>query len=156
MIELSLENIQNLLKEKKYDVKLQKETDQLFVILKNDRGEFPLFIRIYEGGDLLQLLLFIPSQFQPGVEPHLARLLHTLNKEIDIPGFGVDEGAKVIFYRCMIPAFNKYLEEGIIEQYLKSLPLIAGSFAPIITTVANGQVTYEEVMKKMKEFQSKK
>lgn len=153
MLTLSLDHIKDFLTEKKHEVQFQKETNQLYILLKVEGHDFPLFIRVYEEGDLLQLILFIPCSIKQGVQGDLGRLLHTLNKEIDIPGFGMDESAGVIFYRCMIPAYNKKVEPGLIEMFMQSLPLIAQSFTPVIITAATGNATYEEIMQKMEEMQ---
>lgn len=155
LIKLDLEAIKKHLIQKNFDVQYQKETNQLFTLLKVESREYPLFVRIYEEGDLLQLILFIPCNIHPGAEPEIARLLHTINKEIDIPGFGMDETADVIFYRCMLPAFDKQIEEGFLDVYLQSLPMIADSFTAVIVTAASGSATYDEIMEKMKEIQKK-
>lgn len=153
MLTLSLDHIKKFLLEKKFDVQFQKETNQLYMLLKVEGHDFPVFIRIYDEGDLLQLILFIPCTIKAGAHAELGRLLHTLNKEIDIPGFGMDENAGVVFYRCMIPAFNKQIEEGLVEMFMQSLPLIAQSFTPVIITAATGNATYEQIMQKMEEMQ---
>lgn len=153
MLSLNLSEVQQFLTSKNYNVQLQKETNQLYILLKIEEREFPLFIRIYEESDLLQLILFIPVVIQAGTENDLARLLHTLNKEIDVPGFGMDENSKIVFYRIMIPAFKKKLESELVETFMKSLPLVAESFAPVIMTAAAGNATYAQIMKKMEELQ---
>lgn len=153
MLTLTLDNIKQFLLSKKHDVQYQKETNQLYLLFKIEGHDFPLFIRVYEEGDLLQLIMFIPTSIREGSAGDLARLLHTLNKEIDIPGFGMDESSKVVFYRLMIPALNKQVEEGVVELLFNSLPLVAESFAPVIMTAAAGVATYEEIMKKMEEMQ---
>lgn len=153
MQKLTLENVKKFLLEKNYDIKYQKETNQLF-LLQNIKGhEFPLFIRVYEEGDLLQMILFIPVVIKPGAEGDLARLLHTLNKEIDIPGFGMDESSNIVFYRVMLPSFNKEIEEDLIAMFMDTLPMVAQSFTPVITTAATGAATYEQIMKKMQELE---
>jgi hypothetical protein len=151
-MELTLDNVKELLS-KNHDIQYQEETNQLYMVMKVQGLDFPLFIRVYDEGDLLQLILFIPITLQPSTTPDLARLLHTLNKEIDIPGFGMDESSKVVFYRIMLPSYNKQIEEGLIEMFMSSLPLVAESFAPIIVTAASGNATYDEIMKKMADIE---
>ena len=154
MIELSLDTVKTFLQSKGFDVHYQEETNQLYMLVKVANFDFPLFIRVYDEGDLLQLIQFIPISVQPGTAGDLARLLHTLNKEIDIPGFGMDETSNVVFYRVMIPSFNKQIEEGLIEIFMSTLPVIAESFSPIIMTAASGNATYEEIMKKMQDIEN--
>lgn len=151
MLKLTLDNVKKFLKEKNYEIQYQKETDQLFMVQKIEGHDFPLFIRVYDEGDLLQIILFIPITIKNGAQADVARLLHTLNKEIDIPGFGMDETTNVVFYRIMIPSYNKEIEEELISMFMETLPVVAQSFAPIIFAAAVGSATYEEIMKKIKE-----
>ena len=152
MIELNLSVLLKYLRDKQYDAQLQKETQQIYIILKIARKEFPLFIRIFEQSDLLQLLVFMPVNIKPGMHGDLARLLHHLNKELDIPGFGMDETAGVAFYRCMLPALDKKIEETMLDAFLKSIMVICESICPPVFAVANGTATYNEVLNKAKEI----
>ncbi len=124
MIPLNLDQILEHLRRKNYDAKLQSETNQIYFIHKAGQLEFPIFFRIFEKGDLLQLLAFIPSNFKEGTQTEVARLLHLINKELDIPGFGMDEKEGVIFYRSMLPAFDKKIDPNLLESFLKAIPLI--------------------------------
>ena len=151
MIPLNLNKIQAHLRSQGIEAELQKETDQLCILLKIAEREYPLFIRIYEGGDLLQLLAFLPCNTKPETLSETARLLHLLNKEIDIPGFGMDEGAEVVFYRCMIPIKDKQIDENLLDSYVRASQTVCQSFAPVVAAVAYGAVTFDEVMKKSKE-----
>jgi len=150
-MKLTLENVQKLLVTNKLDVQSQKETGQLYYLLKIQDAEFPVFVRLYDQEDLLQMLMFIPCTLANGSEGEVGRLLHTLNKEIDIPGFGMDETSRVIFYRAMVPAFKGEIEEGLIEAFLASLPTVGRTFGGVISAVATGNAKYEEVMKKVRE-----
>ncbi|MFQ5729728.1 MAG: YbjN domain-containing protein, partial [Waddliaceae bacterium] len=110
MMKVTLDALLKFLKKKNYDAKLQRETQQIYIILKLEEKEFPLFLRIFEQSDLLQLLVFMPIQIKPGTHADLARLLHLINKELDIPGFGMDENSEVAFYRCMLPTPEKKID----------------------------------------------
>lgn len=153
LIKLTLDNVQKFLAKKEYQAQLQQDTGQLFLQLKYNGQDFPAFIRLYEEGDLLQLLLFIPCNIKPGTESDLARLLHLINKEIDIPGFGMDENANVIFYRLMIPAFKGQIEDELIETFIKSLDLLCKTFTPAIVAVAQGMATYDDILQRVQEQQ---
>jgi hypothetical protein len=148
---LTLENVQSFLAKKKIDAQMQKETGQLYIANTFQGVEFPTFLRVYEGGELLQILLFIPSNIKAGTEKEVARLLNLINKEIDIPGYGMDENSNVIFYRIMIPAFKQQIQEEIIERYLSSLEQLCKTFTPAIVAVSQGHMTYEEILKKLQE-----
>lgn len=151
MIALSFENIQKHLKKKNIEAEKQAETNQLYVVLKIAEREFPLFIRIFEGGELLQLLTFLPCNTKPSTLADTARLLHLLNKELDVPGFGMDEDSSTVFYRCMIPVQKAQLDEVLFDAYMNSIELVCRSFAPVVVAVAFGAATFEEILKKAKE-----
>ena len=151
MIPLSLKDIQKHLQARNLIAEEQKETNQLYVALKIAEREFPLFIRIFEGGELLQLLAFFPCNTTPETLGDTARLLHLLNKELDVPGFGMDENSSVVFYRCMIPAKDEEVDDALLNAYLNSIELVCRSFAPVIVAVAVGAATFNEILKKAEE-----
>lgn len=146
MIKVNLNSLLNSLK-KNYQAELQEQTNQIYIILKIEDREFPLFIRIFDQSEHIQLLAFMPCQVKLGTENDLARLLHLINKELDIPGFGMDENAHVVFYRFMLPAPGKEVDEGLLDSYLKSIKLICESLSASVIAVATGLTTYEEILK---------
>jgi hypothetical protein len=157
MLDLTLDALLQHLQKNKFDAKLQKETNQIYVVFKVQNQDFPLFIRIYEGTNLLQLLVFMPSNVKPETRPDLARLLHLLNKEMDIPGFGMDETVVaegqggVTFYRIIIPTTDSQIDEKLLDTFMGSIQSVSEAFFPVIATVANGMATFEEVLKKAAE-----
>lgn len=151
MIPLDLNKISEHLDSQGIKAEFQKETNQLCVLFKIADREYPLFIRIYEGGELLQLLAFLPCNTKPATHADTARLLHLLNKEIDTPGFGMDENSESVFYRCMIPVKDKKLDESQLNAYVNAIQVVCQSFAPVIAGVAYGAVKFDEVMKKAQE-----
>lgn len=150
MIELTLENVQKYLEKKEYPFQLQEETNQLYAILRLEELEFPTFIRSYPHGNLLQILLFIPCSIKDGCEGDLARLLHQINKEIDIPGFGMEEQIKVPFYRIMLPSYEGKMEEGLLDIFLSSFENLCKTYVPTITAVAQGKTTFKTILKQHK------
>lgn len=150
MIPLDLNKFKDHLSKQGIESDIQKETGQLCALLKIGDREFPLFFRIYEGGELLQLLAFLPCQLKQSTLADTARLLHLLNKELDTPGFGMDETSLVVFYRCMIPAKNKAVDEEFFNAFLNATQVVCQSFAPVVAAVAYGAMTFEDVLKKSK------
>lgn len=148
---LTLENLKAFLSEKGLQPQVQPETQQVFILFKVQNREFPLFFRIYEGGDLLQLLAFIPCTLKPASLNDLCRLLHLFNKELDLPGFGVDEKTGVIFYRFMLPTAERDFAPHVLDALIESTRNITESFAPAIAAVAGGVATFEEVVKRFQE-----
>jgi len=151
MISLSLESLQKSLKENGYEANIQKETDQIYILLKIDETEFPLFIKIFHEGDLLQMLTFIPCAVQEEYLPDLGRLLHLFNKELDLPGFGLDESTKMAFYRVVIPTIKKKIPFNILDKYLAATQVVCKNFAPAISAIANGKANLDEILKQNKE-----
>jgi hypothetical protein len=155
MISVNIDSILELTQQLKLESEIQKETHQIHVNIKVADRNFPLFIRIFEGNHLLQLLVFIPCNMKASAAADLARLLHLLNKELDMPGFGMDETAKVVFYRAMIPIVDQQVSSSLLSDYLDMIQNICDNFAPVVATVATGSSTYDEVLSKIKEHQSK-
>src|SRR5436853_6718427 len=120
MIDITPEALLQFMRKHKYESDIQADTQQVYTIFKINQKEYPLFLRVFDEGHLLQLLVFIPSHLEPNEQFSLgkqattpqtthslkdekqkditadsARLLHLLNKELDVPGFGMDEMAGV-------------------------------------------------------------
>jgi len=151
MIDLTIDNLLQQLKSLGYEANLQKETNQIYIILKVAESDFPVFFKIASEGELLQVLVFMPGTLQDGTEGEVGRILHYINKELDIPGFGMDEAAKVIFYRIMLPAKDKKIDEKLLKTYLGIVEPVCETFAPAIMTVATGNLTFNKVLEKLKE-----
>lgn len=148
MVALTIKALEEHLKMLKLEPQLQKETNQLIIIYKVGGADFPLFFRIFEGGDLLQMITFIPCNIKASAIPDLARLLHLLNKEVDLPGFGMDEKAGIVYYRFMLPALRGQVEGEILETVIDTIKKITETFANVIAAVAVGAASFDEVMKK--------
>ncbi len=150
MLPINNSDILKHLVSKGIQAQIQKETNQICIMLKIGEREFPLFIRIFDGGELLQLLAFLPCNFNTDALGEVARLLHALNKKIDLPGFCMDEDSQTIFYRCMLPVRNKKIDSAIFDALLNAVQVVCTSFAPVIATVAYGTVTFKDVIKQSK------
>jgi hypothetical protein len=151
MIPLDLNKIQEYLNKQGVQSEIQKETNQLCVLFKIAEREYPLFFRIYEGGELLQLLAFLPCNTKPETQADTARLLHMLNKEIDLPGFGMDETQDVVFYRLMVPVKDKKLDPALLNSYVNATQVVCQSFATAIAAIAYGGIAFEDLLKRIKE-----
>ncbi|MBS4164515.1 Uncharacterized protein PRO82_001844 [Candidatus Protochlamydia amoebophila] len=153
-IEMSLKALLTAMQRNHYEADIQLETDQVYTILKIANKEYPLFLRIFDEGNLLQLLLFIPCQIAKPVISDMARLLHLLNKELDVPGFGMDEIAGVVFYRLMLPTPNKNIDEELLLAFLKTIEQVCKMFATPIEAVGFGQTTLDEILEKTREMEN--
>jgi len=148
MIKVNKDNLLKLLKEKDLDPQFQQETNQVYFVFKEDEREFPLFLRTFDKGELLQLIAFFPIQIELKVIADTARLLHLLNKELDIPGFGLDEIGGVAFFRCMLNMESGSIEESMIENYIQTIRTACKTFGKTIEAVVVGAVTVDDLIKK--------
>ncbi len=124
--------------QKHLDAQLLKPTQQISCPLQVDQVEFPLLVHVDPTGKALQIMMVIPCTMRPKAPIEMARLLHLFNREIDMPGFGMDERSGLVFYRYLFPTHNGQLAAEVFDNVLNSLPLIARAFAPFILDVANG------------------
>lgn len=174
MITMNLESILAFLNKNQYQADIQADTQQAYTVFKIEQKEFPLFVRIFDEGHLLQLLVFIPSLLEPNknfsieevnahaaAEPSkqntlgdMARLLHLLNKELDVPGFGMDEMAGVVFYRLMLPTPKKKIEEDLLLAYVKTAEHVCKMFSTPIEAVSSGKMTLDEILEKAQKLEN--
>jgi hypothetical protein len=150
MIPFTSEGLIEHLKEKQLEPQVQGETNQIFYIHKNGLGEFPIFLRIYENQSQLQILFFLQAPVPKERIDTIARFLHFLNKEIDLPGFGLDEFLNLVFHRIMIPVYGPHLGSTVLDLYLNSLPGLCDTLFPVINQTIKSQVTFEEIKKNIK------
>lgn len=150
MIDLTTEAIFAHLQERNLNPQMQPETQQVYIIQRVQGQDSPLFFRIFDGGHLIQLLAFIPCPLDPSHIGDTARLLHILNKELDIPGFGMDEAASVIFYRFMLPVADKKLDKFLFDAFLKTFEQVCTTFTPIIQAIGSGSASLDDVLKQGK------
>lgn len=155
MIQLELNALIEHLRQSGYEATLQSKTQQIYILLRIADKEFPLFVRIFDKSSLLQLLVFLPMKIKPGVQGDLARLLHQINSDLDIPGYGMDETAGLVFYRCMLPALDKTVQGNVLDAYLKSIKLICETISSPIFAVASGMASYADILRQAKEIRNK-
>jgi hypothetical protein len=147
MIPADIESLQQFLLSQGQKVELQKETQQLFIKHLFNGKEFPLFFRLYKGAKQLQLLVFFPIQFVSSRNPHMARFLHKLNKEIDLPGFGMDEEVGLVFHRTMLILKEGKIDPYQIDIYLDAIKPLCTQCYPVIAQLATSGLTYDEFTK---------
>lgn len=145
-------NLLEVLKQLTLDPKVQPETEQIYTVFEHDKNQFPLFIRQIHEGELLQLLTFVPCMIHKEHTGDLARFLHMLNKELDMPGFCLDESSSTVFYRQMMPTLKKEFQPEVLEALINTSKMITQSFAAVIQALASGNMTLEEILKKAHEL----
>ncbi|MEX1012687.1 MAG: YbjN domain-containing protein [Waddliaceae bacterium] len=153
MLDITLDNLLQFVQDKGYKAHIQEKTDQVVIELEIEGKTFPIFLKLFEPSGLLQMLLFFPANIKDGAENDLARLLHLANKELDLPGFGMEENKRLFFYRQMLPVRDNKIEEYLLEKYLKAFEAVLQAYGPVVITVAVGKNTFEDVMKKAQKRQ---
>jgi hypothetical protein len=132
---------------------VQENTNQLLAKFSQNGYEYPTFIRQLNGGNLLQILTFIPCSIDNDAFYDISRLLHMINKELDMPGFCCDEETKTVFYRVVIPCINSQVDEPLFHAYLNTMQHVCGMFGTIVHAIAIKAMSLDEMMSKAKEMQ---
>lgn len=148
MITANTEALMRFLLTLELEPKFQQQTSQVYLLYKVGPQEFPLLFRFFSEDTLLQLTLVFPVVLEPTRAAPMARLLHVLNKEVDQPGFCMDEASKLLFYRLIIPLFDRMIDPKLLELYLKPMPRICSQFFPVLTGMNNSSKPFEEVISK--------
>ncbi len=147
-------NLLQTLASLKLDAKVQPETKQIYIIFEHEGNQFPLFIRELHDGELVQLLTFIPTNVNPEYMHDLGRLLHMLNKELDMPGFCLDEASNTVFYRLMMPTLKKEYQPEIFEALINTSQMVCKTFSTVIEALAQGAMTLQDILKKAGELKT--
>lgn len=132
----------------------QPETKQLLTKFSINGFEYPMFIRQLTGGNLLQVLTFIPCTIEKDALFDLSRLLHMVNKELDMPGFCCDEESKTVFYRVVVPCVNGQVDETLFHAFLNVTKHVCEMFGTIVQAIAVKAMSLDEMMSKAKELQA--
>lgn len=145
-IPLELDALKDKLSELGYAAKQQSDTAQLVLPIQADDLECPLFFKAMASGGLLQMVTFFPETYEPGVVADLARLLHVINRQLDLPGLGMDEASQTFFYRLMLPAVEDKIEVGSLEAFVKAMKHVCEMFGPTLMAVATGSVKLDAIL----------
>lgn len=153
-IPLNQSEIYQFLTSRQYNPLLQKETGQTYITLTIHRQEVHVFFVILSEGSLLQTIAYIPFNYKDIAQNDVARLLHLLNKEVDMPGFGMEEKDRLMFYRCVMPCLKKQLDTELLALYLEATKVACESFLGAIGMVATGSAKLDQMLKEAKPPQS--
>ena len=145
--DLNHDSLQNFLRKIEYDPIFQKETGQVFVITKIKEVEVPIFFGVHQESSLLQIVGYLPYQLHQSGFGEVARMLHLLNKQLDMPGFGMDEQEKLMFYRCVVPCPGEKVDENLLGMYIGTLRLACDTFMYAIGSIAGGTRKLDDFLK---------
>ncbi|WP_213357826.1 YbjN domain-containing protein [Chlamydiifrater phoenicopteri] len=153
---LNQNNLLNFLRENNF-TPFEETTSRLsYINLNADDHEIPLFFVIRNEGEILQLIAYLPFQLKDPETQATARLLHLLNRDLDIPGFGMDEEQGLMFYRLVIPCLNKQIDGKLLLVYINTVQLACDSFSHAIGLISSGSMNLDELQREVrKENRSK-
>jgi len=146
-IDFNLNALLSYLKENQLQPELQKETNQIFILYHIQNFEVPVFFLLNKESKLLQIVAYLPYQLPDKTLDNTARLLHLLNKELDMPGFGIDEQNKFMFYRAVVPCLDGNIEKRLFNMYLGTTRIACDTFMHAIGIVVSGTSTVDALMK---------
>jgi len=147
LIHLAQNDLLQWLNQKNFSPLFQKETDQIYIVMNINGHEVPAFFGIRSEGHILQIIAYLPFELFPSTLGESARLLHILNKELDLPGFGMDEKEKLIFYRSVIPCLSQEVDEQILEMTLATMRIACETFMGAISAIISGNVKVDQLKK---------
>ncbi|MBJ7450004.1 MAG: YbjN domain-containing protein [Parachlamydiales bacterium] len=147
-IKLSLFQISKILKEKGYLPTIDEDNQQFFIIHKIDEMELPLFFKVASSFQHIQVIAYLPIKVDPEVYNDVARLLHQINCEIDVPGFGLEEKEGMIMFRIFVPCQNGYCTSEFVLSFIDVIHRAFESYKNLILAVVEKETTLDEILAK--------
>lgn len=138
------------LRENTLQPELQKETGQVFIVYKMQEYDVPVFFLMRHESSLLQIVAYLPYRLPEKTLGEAARMLHILNRELDMPGFGMDESEKLMFYRSVLPCPAGKIDKHLFNMCLGTTRIACDTFMHAIGMVISGTMSVDEVMKSKK------
>ena len=145
--DLNINALLAYLRENQQEPELQKATDQVFITYQVQGYEVPVFFLARTESELLQIVAYLPYQLPQKTFGEVARMLHILNKELDMPGFGMDETEKLMFYRSVIPCPDGKVSKRLFNMHLGTTRIVCDTFMHAIGMIVSGTMTVDEVLK---------
>jgi len=139
MLELKLPKLLDHLKKDQPDAEIQEEHKQIALMLKlgeNDEKNVPLFVGVLHD-TVVQMIAYLPYELKKDASAEVGRFLHLLNKQLDVPGFGMDEESGKIFYRVLVPCHKPELEAELLDAYIRTIKTACASILEGIDAAAN-------------------
>lgn len=152
MVKLDKDALIAHLDQKQLKPQWQAESNQIVMAFRLGKVDFPIFLRIAGDEDFLQVLSFMPANVKHGTQSALARFLHVLNNQVNLPGFSMDDEQNLIFYRIILPCPGREVSEAMLEKFLGAVFNVSNAFFPLISQLADGSLSYRDALKKLREL----
>ncbi len=101
--------------------------------------------------DLLQIYATLPFEIKPDTRPALAMLLLNLNRYLPISGFGVDDGAGVVFCRHTLFCPGGEVDTRVLLEVLDLMVLFIRKHTEILEQVATGAKSLEDALAELEQ-----
>lgn len=92
---------------------------------------------------VIHLFVALPFLIKPGAVGEVSRLLMLLNKPLDMPGFGLDEQRKLVFFRYSLFTYRGHQSVRVLCAIIGMIMLLIDSLTPQIESVAAGATIRE-------------
>jgi len=157
-----LRKFEKLLTQEKYDVALEKASDEipydrLLVFLGHDykeRGRTLEVISIEQITDLeeptyakVQFQVPFPFRIEPATAQQVGSVLHFINRQLELPGFEMDEVDDLLFFRYVW--VTKSVDETLFKSLLGIIMMQLELFTETIERVATGSVTFNDLLEEV-------
>jgi hypothetical protein len=147
-LDFNLAALFSYLNSERLNPEVHKETEQLHITYKLQKNEeLHVFFHLHTPSKLLQIVAYLPYQLPEKTLGETARLLHFLNKEMDVPGFGLDEKQHLIFYRVVLPCLDDKIETRLFNLSLGAARVACDSFMRTIVLIVSGAMNVTTLMK---------
>lgn len=143
--ELSQDALLKFLTDNELEPSYSEETGQIYVMMHIKKKEIPVFFKLHQEHGLLQLIAYLPIQIHEHAVSDTARFLHLLNKQIEMPGFGMDEKERLMFYRVVIPCLDNQVEPNLLTMHLNVIGMCSENLMHAIALVASGKKSMKEM-----------
>jgi hypothetical protein len=104
----------------------------------------------------MQVITFVPCTVEIDSSDDLGKLLHMINKELDMPGFCYDDDSKTVFYRLVVPCLNQKVDEELFHAYVNTSKQVCTMFGTIVQAIAVKAMSLKEMLDKAKELSTQK
>lgn len=148
---LTQNNLSKFLQKSGLNPLLERESGLTYINIQAEEIELPLFFVIRNEGEILQMICYFPYQLNRNHTAPTARLLHLLNRDLDTPGFGMDEEQGLIFYRIVVPCLQGEINELLLRIYIDTIKLVCDSFTNAIGLISSGNMDLDEIKKQAKQ-----
>lgn len=127
---------------------MQEESGLPYISYPVQGYEIIVFFLLRQESHLLQIMAYLPFKLPKATVSETARMLHILNKELDMPGFGMDEEEELVFYRSVIPCPLRQIDKKLFQTYLTTSRFACTTFLQAIKLLASGEISLHQLIEK--------